>query len=86
MGYIMGERVVIQALNLTKFYGEILAVDHISFEVERGEVFVFLGPNGAGKTTTIGCLQVSPSRLREKPLFWVLTFAQKSWRQRGILG
>jgi ABC-2 type transport system ATP-binding protein len=48
--------IVIQAADLTKFYGEILAVDHISFEVEGGEIFGFLGPNGAGKTTTIRML------------------------------
>jgi energy-coupling factor transporter ATP-binding protein EcfA2 len=44
---------IIQVNDLTKFYGTILAVDHISFEVKGGEVFGFLGPNGAGKTTTI---------------------------------
>ena len=44
---------VIQINDLTKSYGPILAVDHISFEVKKGEVFGFLGPNGAGKTTTI---------------------------------
>jgi ABC-2 type transport system ATP-binding protein len=38
--------------NLTKYYGDLLAVDHISFNVRQGEVFGFLGPNGAGKTTT----------------------------------
>jgi ABC-2 type transport system ATP-binding protein len=37
---------------LTKRYGDLLAVDHISFHVEEGEIFGFLGPNGAGKTTT----------------------------------
>jgi len=37
---------------LTKRYGELLAVDDISFHVRTGEVFAFLGPNGAGKTTT----------------------------------
>jgi len=42
--------------DLTKHYGDIIAVDHISFEVDRGEVFGFLGPNGAGKTTTIRLL------------------------------
>jgi len=52
----MTKDVVIKALDLTKFYGEILAVDHINFEVERGEIFGFLGPNGAGKTTTIRML------------------------------
>ena len=46
----------IVASDLTKFYGEILAVDHINFEVKRGEIFGFLGPNGAGKTTTIRML------------------------------
>jgi ABC-2 type transport system ATP-binding protein len=42
----------IRAVNLTKAYGELLAVDHINFEVKKGEIFGFLGPNGAGKTTT----------------------------------
>jgi len=43
---------IIEVRNLTKYYGDLLAVDHISFEVHRGEIFGFLGPNGAGKTTT----------------------------------
>ncbi len=38
--------------NLTYRYGNLLAVDHISFELEKGEILGFLGPNGAGKTTT----------------------------------
>ena len=42
----------IEVNNLTKYYGDLLAVDHIGFEVGQGEVFGFLGPNGAGKTTT----------------------------------
>jgi len=41
---------------LTKCYGELLAVDQINFTVKKGEVFGFLGPNGAGKTTTINML------------------------------
>ena len=42
----------IKVVNLTKYYGDLLAVDHVSFEVSQGELFGFLGPNGAGKTTT----------------------------------
>jgi len=42
--------------NLTKIYGEQKAIDHISFEVHKGEVMGFLGPNGAGKTTTMKIL------------------------------
>ncbi|WXG43897.1 MAG: ATP-binding cassette domain-containing protein [Promethearchaeati archaeon SRVP18_Atabeyarchaeia-1] len=46
----------IEVSNLTKHYDNLLAVDHISFEVRKGEIFGFLGPNGAGKTTTIRML------------------------------
>jgi len=47
---------VIRTLDLTKYYGDLLAVDHLSFSVKEGEIFGFLGPNGAGKTTTIRML------------------------------
>lgn len=47
---------MIKVENLVKKYGEVAAVDGISFEVEAGEIFAFLGPNGAGKTTTIKML------------------------------
>jgi len=47
---------MIAAEGLTKYYGKSLAVDHVSFAVQEGEVFGFLGPNGAGKTTTIKML------------------------------
>ena len=46
----------IEVKGLTRYFGRpgagVLAVDHINFEVQQGEVFGFLGPNGAGKTTT----------------------------------
>lgn len=42
--------------NLTKFYGDLKALDNLSLEVKEGEFFGFLGPNGAGKTTTINIL------------------------------
>jgi ABC-2 type transport system ATP-binding protein len=46
----------IEAVNLTKTFGSFTAVDHVSFQVEEGEIFGFLGPNGAGKTTVIRML------------------------------
>jgi ABC-2 type transport system ATP-binding protein len=46
----------IEVSQLTKRYGDVVAVDHISFKVRKGELFGFLGPNGAGKTTTINML------------------------------
>ncbi len=52
---------IIKAEGLVKRYGELTAVDGVSFYVEEGEMFGFLGPNGAGKTTTMKMVQcVSP--------------------------
>jgi len=47
----------IRVTQLRKRYGDVVAVDGVSFEVEPGQVFCLLGPNGAGKTTTIECLE-----------------------------
>jgi ABC-2 type transport system ATP-binding protein len=47
---------MIQTENLTKKFGELLAVDHLTLDIPEGEVFGFLGPNGAGKTTTVRML------------------------------
>ena len=46
---------VIEAQNLTKTFGDFTAVNAISFEVRKGEIFGFLGANGAGKTTAMKC-------------------------------
>lgn len=52
---------IIKAEGLVKRYGELTAVDGVTFQVEEGEMFGFLGPNGAGKTTTMKMIQcVSP--------------------------
>jgi ABC-2 type transport system ATP-binding protein len=48
---------VITVQNLQKSYGEVRAVEDVSFEVLDGEIFGIVGPNGAGKTTTVECLQ-----------------------------
>ena len=50
------ESIIITTQNLTRRFGDLLAVDDLSVEVHRGEVFGFLGHNGAGKTTTIRLL------------------------------
>jgi ABC-2 type transport system ATP-binding protein len=47
---------IIQTEDLTKYFDDLLAVDHISFDIKSGELFGLLGPNGAGKTTTIKML------------------------------
>ncbi len=47
---------MIQVQNLSKRFGEIQAVDRVSFEVNKGEIYGLLGPNGAGKTTTLSML------------------------------
>lgn len=52
----MNNGTVIKAEGLTKQFGDFIAVDHISFEVEKGEIFGFLGANGAGKTTAMRML------------------------------
>ena len=52
----MSEEKVIEVQNLTKTFGKFTAVDHISFDVKKGEIFGFLGANGAGKTTAIKML------------------------------
>ena len=52
----MKEEFIIEAKELTKMFGDFTAVDHISFHVEKGEIFGFLGANGAGKTTAMKML------------------------------
>jgi ABC-2 type transport system ATP-binding protein len=58
----------IEVIDLVKSFGPLTAVDHVSFQVEDGEVFGFLGPNGAGKTTTINvlCTLMRPTAGRAK--------------------
>jgi lipooligosaccharide transport system ATP-binding protein len=61
LGSDMANAPVIAVEGLTKWYGDLKAVDAIRFTVQKGELFGFLGPNGAGKTTTMKMIQcVSP--------------------------
>jgi ABC-2 type transport system ATP-binding protein len=48
--------IAVYCRDLTRVFGKFVAVDHVTFEVNKGEIFGFLGPNGAGKTTTIKIL------------------------------
>ena len=57
MGIKPSDDLAVQVVSLRKLYGDVVAVDDVSFEVERGSVFCIIGPNGAGKTTAIECLE-----------------------------
>ena len=79
---------MIRVNNLTKRYGSFLAVDDISFEVERGGVIGFLGPNGAGKTTTIrilSCFMPATSGSANVAGFDVFTQSMEVRRRVGYL-
>jgi ABC-2 type transport system ATP-binding protein len=78
----------IHADGLTKYYGSVVGVEDLSFDVERGSVYGFLGPNGAGKTTTIRLLLdlLRPSRGRAAVLgFDCHRASLQSRRQIGYL-
>ncbi|MDI1463013.1 ABC transporter ATP-binding protein [Catellatospora sp. KI3] len=65
----------IQVTDLRKAYGELVAVDGVSFEVQTGEFFGILGPNGAGKTTTLEMME----GLRQPDAGQVTLFGEKPW-------
>jgi ABC-2 type transport system ATP-binding protein len=78
----------VEVLGLTKWYGSILAVDHLNFEIQEGEIFGFLGPNGAGKTTTIKMLigLVKPSEGTAKIFgFDIMKEARDAKKNIGIV-
>ncbi|HML02086.1 MAG TPA: ATP-binding cassette domain-containing protein [Candidatus Bathyarchaeia archaeon] len=64
---------------MTKYYGSLCAVDHVNFNVEKGEIFGFLGPNGAGKTTTIKMLTG-----QTRPTSGALTVAGKDMIRESV--
>ncbi|MDY6893170.1 MAG: ATP-binding cassette domain-containing protein [Chloroflexota bacterium] len=77
----------IVAEDLTYWYGDLVAVDSISFQVAEGEILGFLGPNGAGKTTTFNILigQLKPKGGKATVLGWdIAKDAQKVHREIGV--
>jgi ABC-2 type transport system ATP-binding protein len=76
----------IEAKGLTKRYGDFLAVDHISFEVEKGELFGFLGPNGAGKTTTIRMLTGVSTPTQGEASIMGLNIVKESVKAKSLMG
>jgi ABC-2 type transport system ATP-binding protein len=77
---------VIEAEGLTKRFGSLTAVDHLSFEVGEAEVFGMLGPNGAGKTTTIRMLACLLSPLEGSASVGGYDIVKDSLRVREIVG
>lgn len=47
---------IVSVVDLVKRYGNMIALDHFTMKIERGEIFGLLGPNGSGKTTAINCI------------------------------
>ena len=79
---------MIKVEHLTKYYGDFLAVDDLSFEIDEGHVYGFLGPNGAGKTTTMnmmtGCLSATSGKV-EVGGYDIFEDANKAKRLIGYL-
>ena len=79
------EQPILRVQNLSKHYGNLRAVDNLSFEVEQGMVFGILGPNGSGKTTTLGML-TSVLKARSGDFSWFGKASDHHIRKRiGVL-
>jgi ABC-2 type transport system ATP-binding protein len=80
------EKGMIQVRDLTKYYGDLCAVDHINFDIRKGEILGLLGPNGAGKTTTLrmltGYLRPTSGTIRVKDF----TMEEHSLEIKKLLG
>jgi len=77
---------IIEANDLTKRFGTLVAVDHVSFSVEEGEIFGFLGPNGAGKTTTINMLITILKPTEGKASVLGFDVAKQGTNVRNVIG
>ncbi|MGV8915280.1 MAG: ABC transporter ATP-binding protein [Kaistella sp.] len=85
---VENSNIALHAENLTKTFGDFTAVDHISFEVKKGEIFGFLGANGAGKTTAmrmLSGLSIPTSGTATVAGFDVYTQAEKIKKNIGYM-
>ena len=81
------DKIVIGASSITKRFGDVLAVDGVSFEVRRGETYGLLGPNGAGKTTTMRMVSgLSPPHRRENWTVAGIDVSRQAREVRNVLG
>jgi ABC-2 type transport system ATP-binding protein len=76
----------IEAVDLTKYYGDFLAVDHINFTVGEGEIFGYLGPNGAGKSTTIRMLTGVSTPTEGKASIMGFDIVKKPVEAKSVMG
>ncbi|MCS7145640.1 MAG: ATP-binding cassette domain-containing protein [Nitrososphaerota archaeon] len=76
----------VEVSRLRKVFGEIVAVDDVSFYVDEGEVFGFLGPNGAGKTTTINMLTTLLKPSSGSAKVWGFDIESEPERVREVIG
>ncbi len=77
---------ILKVKKLSKSYGEVKAVDNISFEVKKGEIFGILGPNGAGKTTTLEMLETLRSIDSGSASINGIDVASSPYEIRGVIG
>ena len=82
----MESEVMIEVRDLTKRFNGLTAVDHVSFDVKRGEVFGLLGPNGAGKTTTIRMLSTLTRPTEGTAIVGNYDVAKNDNRVRELIG
>jgi len=78
-------RSVLEVDSIEKQFAQVKAVDHLSFDVHKGEIFALLGPNGAGKTTTVrklmGIIRPDNGRIR-----YSISDSQLTWPLASELG
>ncbi len=77
---------IIEIVNLKKYFGEVKAVDDISFSVKEGELFAFLGLNGAGKSTTINIICGILKKDRGKVVIDGVNIDENNYKSKGKIG